>query len=126
MVRSRVDSADMNPSPAKPKRRWPRSPWPWAVLTAVLAAVGVTLWLLLSSPDTVSTSNVRAKVDQSLKDATGGQAKVTALTCPKMPAEKGRTYSCSAEINGVPATVDVTTTDDKGAFDVQIASHDAS
>lgn len=116
----------MKPSRFESKKRWSRTPWVWAALTAVLAAVAVTFWLLLSGSDTVSTSDVRAKVDQSLEDATGGQAKVTALTCPDMPAEKGRTYSCSAEINGVPATVDVTATDDNGAFDVQIASDYAS
>lgn len=86
-----------------------------AVPGAALALTGCT--------KTIKEADVEAKITQNL----AGQLKGTKVDvdCPGgRKAEKGETFTCTAQIGGRDAAVDVRLLDDKGTFSFSVRSRD--
>ncbi len=86
-----------------------------ALPAAVLALAGCT--------KTIKESDVESKIQQNL----AGQLKGTKVSvdCPGgKDAKKGERFTCTAQVGGKPAAVDVRLLDDEGKFSFSVRSAD--
>lgn len=109
--------------PPPPKRDWVRTSL-WITLGVVGVAVLAVawLWFFYTPEQTISEDKVRTSVEAELKSQ-GYDASITEFTCPKMVANKGETYMCSAKIDGTPAKITVTVQDDEGSIFWEVAGY---
>jgi hypothetical protein len=92
-------------------------------LTVSAVAVPVVALTLTGCTKTIKESDVESKITGNI----AGQLKGTKVQvdCPGgKKAEKGETFTCTAQIGGKPAAVDVRLLDDEGKFSFSVRSAD--
>ena len=91
-------------------------------IPAVLTAAGVLLVAGCSSAATLAPASIQEQIATGLAAQVGG---TFAVACPgEIPAEKGYTFTCTADdkVGGQTVTVTVTESDDAGTFTWQVSS----